>query len=177
MREYELWIDESGRFDPVEEADVTLAPSLTGGVLIEKGRIRKQTITALVNKDIAGMAHVNTYDMDLMREVVLPALEGIRSRGGHLFYIENKERIQTLSNRDLYLRMLAGGLVQVMMTPSQLSEEGFILNASIAKRNVHETEDPHEHGILITDDIYVSTLKEYIRDCWRSFVIHYYRRP
>ena len=64
--------------------------------------------------------------------------------------------------------MLAGGLVQLMMTLSQESEESFVLDATIAMRSVHETDDPYEKGILIEDDEYVSTLKEYIRDCWKS---------
>lgn len=168
MREYELWIDESGRFVPEDEANMNLNPSLIGGILIEKGKLQSRTITRLVNSDKVGIAHAMNYDRSLMRDVVLKALEEIRRRGGHIFYIENQERIQTLSNRDLYLRMLAGGLVQLMMTLSQESEEGFVLDATIAMRSVHETDDPYEKGILIEDDEYVSTLKEYIRDCWKS---------
>lgn len=169
MREYDLWIDESGRFDAEEEADVNLNPSLIGGILIEKGKLQSRTITRLVNKGAVGETpHATNYDRTQMRNVVLPSLKKIRDSGGHIFYIENQERIQTLSNRDLYLRMLAGGLVQLMMTISQESEEGFILNVTVAMRSVHETEDSHEHGTLITDNEYISTLKEYIRDCWNS---------
>lgn len=86
MREYELWIDESGRFDPEEEENEDLNPSLIGGILIEKGKIQRRTITQLVNKDAVGVVHVNKYGRALMRDVVhagpviLPALKRVLQR-------------------------------------------------------------------------------------------------
>ena len=47
MKSYELWLDESGSFQPVEQKNAKLNPSLIGGVLIEQGMISDPELQSL----------------------------------------------------------------------------------------------------------------------------------
>ena len=86
MREYELWLDESGDFEPDSQTHKKRYPSMVGGVLIEKGRLSDNEIHRLANPDPgAGIPHA--VDMkDKVESVILPALETLCARGGKLVY-------------------------------------------------------------------------------------------
>ena len=162
MREYELWLDESGDFN--QSSQMKDHPSIVGGVLIEKGQLSDEEITQLVNaKANGGDAHGTTMGMKQVEKIMLPALEMICHRNGKLVYFENKEHISTYSNRQLYLRILASGIVQLMQ---YLGKDGsFGIDVTIAVRYV-----PDGQGALdkIQEEEYVDNLRRYIQEQWMS---------
>ena len=140
MKEYELWLDESGDFE--KNNQLHKHPSIVGGVLIEKGQFSDEEITQLVNAEAnGGDAHSTTMDRQQVEEIMLPALEMLCHRHGKLVYFENKEHIATYSNRQLYLRILASGIVQLMQ---YLGKDGsFCIDVIIAVRYA-----PNDRGAL-----------------------------
>ena len=164
MDKYELWLDESGDFSPENEANPKRHPSLVGGILVPEGILADREITQLLGQDDpAGFAHAMDMGRQEMQERVLPALEELHRRGARLVYFENAERLDIYSSRELYLRLLAGGLIQLMQ---RLAAEGeFLLDVMIAARYVEV-----EKGILdkIDDEEYIKTLRSYIRDSWKE---------
>ena len=164
MDKYELWLDESGDFSPENEKDPNKHPSLVGGVLVPEGSIADREITQLLGQDDpAGFAHAMNYGRTEMAGRVLPALEALHRHGAKLVYFENAERLDVYSSRELYLRMLAGGLVQLMQ---RLAVDGeFVLDVMIAVRFIEV-----ERKVLdpIKDNEYINTLRSYIRDSWEE---------
>ena len=164
MDKYELWLDESGDFSPENEKDPNKHPSLVGGVLVSAGTVADREITRLLGQDDpAGFAHAMDMGKQEMAGRVLPALGELHRQGAKLVYFENAERLDIYSSRELYLRMLAGGLVQLMQ---RLAVEGeFVLDVMIAARYIEV-----ERGILdkIDDDEYVKTLRSYIQESWKE---------
>ncbi len=162
MRDFELWLDESGDFEAETQRNRKLNPSLIGGILIEKNQFTNSDITRLVADEKAdGTPHAMCFDRPEMRDIVIPALEHMCGLGGKLVYFENRERIDTFSNRELYLRLMAHGLVQLIR---YLSREGaFVLDVMIAARY---EEDADEKGRLelIDDDEYLDMLKRYMQE-------------
>ena len=157
MREYELWLDESGDFEPDSQTHKKRYPSIVGGVLIEKGRLSDNEIRRLANPDPgAGIPHA--VDMkDKVESVILPALETLCAHGGKLVYFENRERISHLGNRELYCRVLAAGLLQLTQ---YLSAAGpFALDVFVAVRYAPDG------GLLrqITPEEYRGELSAYVR--------------
>ena len=165
MREYELWLDESGDFEKESQTGENI-PSLVGGILIEKGQLTEREITQLVNAEAnAGNAHATSMDKKKVKRIVLPALESICHRHGKLVYFENKERLTTYSNRDLYLRVLAAGLVQLMQ---YLGKDGsFGMDVTIAVRYVPESVETPMFT-KIEEEEYAEALRRYIREQWVS---------
>ena len=156
MREYELWLDESGSFMPDEQINTELIPSLVGGILIRKGALTEAEITAMTCvSGEEGFAHATDYKQEESRTVVLPALRNICEKGGKLVYFENRQRISNLNNRELYLRLLARGLVQLLQ---MIAKDGdFVLDIYIALRV-----DVDRHSEIISDEEYIHKLKKYI---------------
>lgn len=162
MRDFELWLDESGDFEAETQRNTKLNPSLIGGILIEKNQFTNSDITRFVADEKAdGTPHAMCFDRPEMRDIVIPALEHMCSLGGRLVYFENRERIDTYSVRELYLRLMAHGLVQLIRF---LSREGaFVLDVMIAARY---EEDADEKGRLelIDDSEYLDMLRRYMQD-------------
>ena len=162
MRDFELWLDESGDFEAETQRNMKLSPSLIGGILIEKNQFTNSDITRYVADEKAdGTPHAMCFDRLEMRDIVIPALEHMCSLGGRLVYFENRERIDTYSVRELYLRLMAYGLVQLIRF---LSREGaFVLDVMIAARY---EEDADEKGRLelIDDSEYLDMLRKYMQE-------------
>ena len=162
MRDFELWLDESGDFEAETQRNMKLTPSLIGGILIEKNQYTNAGITQLVADDKAdGTPHAMCFDRPEMRDIVIPALEHMCALGGKLVYFENRERIDSYSVRELYLRLMAYGLVQLIR---YLSREGaFVLDVMIAARY---EEDAKVKGRLeqVSDSEYIDMLKKYMQE-------------
>ena len=91
MREYELWLDESGDFEPDSQTHKKRYPSMVGGVLIEKGRLSDDEIRRLANP-VPGDRNPHAVDMGAneIQSVILPALETLCACGGKLVYFPNQ---------------------------------------------------------------------------------------
>ena len=158
MTEYELWLDESGDFEMESQASRKRNPSLAGGVLIKKGQLADAEIRSLVDPEATGAFHAVEMDYETARRIVPPALEGVVGAGGKLVYFENTERIAYHTNRDLYLRVLASGLAQLV---KMLSVKGpFQLTIIVALRVVPD--GLSGTTFYITPEEYRAELKTYI---------------
>ena len=159
MREYELWLDESGSFMMDEQTDRGKNPSIVGGVLFPVGALSGAKIKALADPDGGGAGHAVEMSNADARRIVPAALKGVCGAGGRLVYFENAERIYYHNNRDLYLRVLSAGLAQLVKA---LSVQGdFTLSVIVAVRYWPEEDRPeilHE----ITPEEYRRELKRYI---------------
>ena len=157
MKEYELWLDESGDFEMESQASGR-NPSLVGGILIPKGALSDSQIRLLADPEQNNSFHAVEMDYKTARRVVPPALEGICRAGGKLVYFENTERIDYHTNRELYLRVLSAGLAQLV---KMLSVQGtFHLTIIVASRVVPDSQS----GTLIpiSPEEYRTELKSYI---------------
>lgn len=158
MREYDLWLDESGDFEMDSQVSRALSPSIVGGVLMPKGALNDAGIRTLADPDNSGIRHALEMSYEDARRIVPAALEGVCNAGGKLVYFENAERIYYHNNRDLYMRVLAGGLAQLVRL---LSINGaFRLNITVAVRYWRgKKTDPLRE---IKADEYRRDLKNYI---------------
>lgn len=93
MKEYELWLDESGDFEGETQANRRFVPSLAGGILIPREALKGLDLGKLVDPD-GGGGHAMEMGYSDAQEIVPNALEAIVRRGGKLVYFENRERIE-----------------------------------------------------------------------------------
>ena len=166
MRKYELWLDESGDFEPDSQTRKTRFPSMVGGVLIPKECLSDDEIRRLANPAHNADAPHAVNMKDQVESVILPALETLCARGGKLVYFENRERVRHLNNRELYCRVLAAGLLQLTQ---YLSAAGsFALDAFVAVRYAPEG------GVLrqITPAEYRDELSAYVRRAYADAGFH-----
>jgi ABC-2 type transport system ATP-binding protein len=85
----------------------------------------------------------------------------IKSIGGNLICFENKERESEFTSRELYLRIFASGIVQLLRDLSVI-EKSFTLNILVALRV--DTKARYEHGEdHIPDEEYQSNLDYFIK--------------
>lgn len=158
MHNFELWIDESGSFS---DDDILLLsngrtknPSLVGGVLVEKEDIDEDAFEehfGNVQAHSCEIQNTNDKEAQLDRD-----LQFILDHHGHFVIFENSERITCRADRELYLRVFASGLVQLL---NRLSNEwgDYSLNIFIAKRTPGGL-----HGTTITQDEYMYYIEKYI---------------
>ena len=99
---FELWLDESGSFEQAEQREFGKHPSLVGGILIKKELFTNRDITGWVGQSLLSQrSHGNTMSREERHLVMVPALQSIVERGGHLVYFENCERVDNLINSEL----------------------------------------------------------------------------
>lgn len=152
---YELWIDESGNFE--NQADLRWNPSLVGGVLIEQKHVDYSEICNFIDSEDGHACEIKKGKSFK----VLRALKYIKDIGGNLVCFENKERKSEFTSRELYLRIFANGMVQLLRDLS-VKEESFTLNVLVALRV--DTKARNEHGEnQIPDDEYLKMMREYVR--------------
>ena len=168
---FELWLDESGQFE--EEAKLkerNYSPSLVGGILLEKTQAERVNFDSLLRQMDN---HAMGFSDVQKREYVLPTLEKlITEYYARLVFFENAEYEDENSGRQLYLRILAEGLLQLLQTLNA-EYESVVLEVLIAqrqdvhavagKRRIQEAEYIHalkkcieqkkkEHKIFLDDD-------------------------
>lgn len=154
MAEYELWLDESGDFkNEKRKRSDKRNPSLIGGILIQKDRINELDLSKLLKP---GMNHATEMDGGRKKTYVLPVLEKMRNkyRANQVFF-ENTQYEDGENNRQLYLRMMAEGLLQLMLRLNAELED-VQLNVLIARR-----QDPDTYGEerIISSSEYITELK------------------
>lgn len=179
MKEYELWIDESGDFRPDSQTRRNRFPSLVGGVLIEKDKFTDEELRKLVSGGLIDplSAHEKDFTSEMKRAIALPALEKICRKGGKLVYFENRERLSHYSHKELYLRLLAAGLLQLIQLlaarEGEFSIDIEIAQTGIPLEDLRNDERPSRidrryRTVLIRDQEYMETLKAYMAEEWRN---------
>ena len=131
-KNYVLWLDESGKFENEQLAKKNKRkPSMIGGFLLEKKSAKTIDFDALI---LAEKNHAMDLDYLDKRDYVLPVLERMRDEySGRQVFFENAEYAEEDSNRQLYLRIMAEGLVQLMQTLNA-EHESVTLEVLIARR-------------------------------------------
>lgn len=132
LRRYELWLDESGQFENEKMLQRrSLKPSLIGGLLISKENADKIDFDKLIDSSRNHAMHLNDEDK---KDYILPVLECMQQTWqARQVIFENAEYEEEDSNRQLYLRMMAEGLLQLMQTLNA-ENESVILDVLIARR-------------------------------------------
>ncbi len=151
---YELWLDESGKFK--EEAALKkkhLKPSFVGGILLNKKMVPHLPFHELIDEDRTHAVELSAEDK---REYILPVLEQLKNDyGAKQVFFENAEFEEGDSNRQLYLRIMAEGLLQLIQTLNA-QNESVILDVIIAQR---QDVDSPESERRIRDDEYIRALQ------------------
>lgn len=131
-KNYDLWLDESGRFEQENKLKQRgYHPSLIGGILLDSRIASQIDFSNLIDE-------TRTHAMDLNASdktgYILPVLEKMRDiyHAKQVFF-ENSEYEDEASNRQLYLRMMAEGLLQLMQTLNAV-HESVVINVLIAQR-------------------------------------------
>ncbi len=139
MAEYELWLDESGDFRDEQPHHWQKNASLVGGILVEAGMVSHIPFDELLNPEKNHATELPDKEKE-KREYVLPCLERLRADYGveevffeNTQFSENLHYETPLSNRQLYLRIIAEGLLQLMLSLHAV-EEKVRLNVLIARR-------------------------------------------
>ncbi|MGN1168291.1 MAG: hypothetical protein ACI4S2_17895 [Lachnospiraceae bacterium] len=131
MQRYELWLDESGDFkDEQQKLENNRKPSLVGGILIRKEVAQSIDFSSLVHPEFN---HATEMENHKKRDYILPALEALRELGAQEVFFENANYEDGNSNRDLYLRIMAEGLLQLLQRLNACHEDVSI-DVLIARR-------------------------------------------
>ena len=115
IKRYELWLDESGQFKQESELkEKNLKPSFVGGILVEKSMLGKIPFDEMIDENRNHAMNVTDSDK---REYILPVLECLKDEyNARQVFFENADYEDDKSNRQLYLRIIAEGLLQLLQT-------------------------------------------------------------
>lgn len=132
MSHYELWLDESGDFkNETAKKNQNMKPSMIGGILVKKSVVNNMDFNNIIDMT---KYHATELNDDNKRNYVLPILENINSNyGGIQVFFENISYDNGEGNRQLYLKMMAEGLLQLMVRLNAINER-VILDVIIARR-------------------------------------------
>lgn len=111
MRRFELWLDESGRFD--ETKDSTEMYSFVGGALVEKEKAVQIDLVSLLDNKEYNHA-MNLFPNQKKKYVFPKLLEFKKLTNARYIYFENIEYTGTGDNRELYLQVMSEGLLQLI---------------------------------------------------------------
>lgn len=161
LQEFDLWLDESGTFTN-EKITVSEGknPSLIGGWLIPHNKYKESTFADMVVESEASEGyHSAGLKAQQKNEEVIPNLVRMHDEfGGRLFFIENREVRQYGGNRELYLSMMAYGLLHLLQELNA-EYESVHLYVTIARR----VEKINGEDSIISDEEYRKRLNSCIR--------------
>ncbi|MCR5451429.1 MAG: hypothetical protein K6F00_02245 [Lachnospiraceae bacterium] len=167
LKEYELWLDESGSFEnerenakDKEKFPWGFHPSLIGGWLVPYRHYRQEEFSDYVIADPEGeQYHVAGIDKDEGKRLAFDSMRAISQKdNGKMVLFQNKE-LEDPGNRELYLRLMAAGLLQLIQGLNA-AHESIKLHVIIARRMDMTRENQDERAI--NDDEYIHMLKRYI---------------
>ncbi len=153
---YQLWLDESGAFE--DEATLKKQgknPSLIGGLLLRHDIVAKVPFAELLGGSLGHACEMTGKDKT---RVILPALEKLQTLGARQVFFENTAYEDDTTNRRLYLRMMAEGLVRLLQELN-VRHESVDLRVLIAQRQ--DITVPHEQR-RIHEKEYVAALERCI---------------
>ena len=154
---YELWLDESGQFvNEKELKNRNQKPSLVGGLLVEKAIAETIPYDELIDSQRNHAMHLSNNDK---KEYVLPVLERMKEQyKARQVFFENAEYADAKTGRQLYLRIIAEGLLQLMQTLNAQSES---VNLSVLIAQRQDIDAPIEHRRILSIE-YQNALKRQI---------------
>lgn len=112
-KNFELWLDESGDFENQHELEgTTRKPSLIGGFLVEEEVADKIDFGGLIDSN---RNHAMELEEDDKKNYVLPVLQKMKSEyNAAQVFFENQEYHDEATSRQLYLSMMAEGILQLL---------------------------------------------------------------
>ncbi|MBQ7359820.1 MAG: hypothetical protein IJW63_06995 [Lachnospiraceae bacterium] len=155
LRRFELWLDESGDFFKEKEKRMeSLLPSLIGGLLVPVEKVSAVLRDAMVESE---RNHANRLtDVD-KREYVLPILKKLAwEHDIWQVFFENSQYEDAPSNRHLYLRLMAEGILQLMQKLDGLYESVELCVWIAQRQDVH---CPNPERRRIGEAEYIAALK------------------
>ncbi|MTB64578.1 hypothetical protein GGG87_06180 [Streptococcus sp. zg-86] len=157
MKQFQLWLDESGCFD--ETSDSRDLYSFVGGVLVETEKSSQIDLkTFLSSKEYN---HAMTLDMKAKKEYVIPKLLDFKKyTDARYIFFENIEYYGNGDNRLLYLQVLSEGLLQ--LTQLLEAKYGPIKLAIIIASRLAQKGD--EKLVHITEEEYVRCFRKLLHD-------------
>ena len=158
QKKFELWLDESGNF--MNEAELKKQkknPSLIGGILLEKEYADSIDLDDFIDNE---HNHAMHFTDEQKRTYSLPVLERLKKEyNARQVFFENQTYTDDVSNRQLYLRIMAEGLLQLLQTLNAIWESVEI-EVIIAQRQ--DVEERNAANRRISDEEYIAKLKETI---------------
>lgn len=154
MKEYELWLDESGEFknDKEEIKKTNYNPSLIGGILFNKKDFSENQAQKLIGEE---RIHSNKENLN----VVFEKFKEIAERAVTLVEISNDECISVIDSNLTYQNIMAEGLIQVL---SKLKErngnKNIKLNILIAQRG--DCTEENKNKKVVTPEQYKERIIE-----------------
>ena len=151
IKRYELFIDESGKFqDDIPEVTGQHDPSLVGGLLCEYGYITDEYVEQLLPEPV--------HCKDEYKHQYLEVLERLCSEGCIPVVFENRERISLINCDITYLNIISEGLVK-LFRDLVIENKGCKIEITvyIATRKAMAA----SHGILVSSE-YHDRLQESI---------------
>lgn len=161
LKEFDLWLDESGKFaNERETVNIGYKPSLIGGWLMPHDRYKESDFADMVvESGSAEGYHSAGLTREQKNKEVIPTLVRMHNEfGGRMFFVENKEVRQYGGNKELYLTMMAYGLLHLLQTLNAVCESVH-LYVTIARR----VDVKGDAMIEITDEEYEKRLNAVIR--------------
>lgn len=157
-KSYELWIDESGAFTNEKELrSKNMRPSLVGGLLIERELVERIPFEEIIDSERNHAMNLTNEDKS---NYVLPILERLNKEyHARQVFFENTEYEDENTGRQLYLRIVAEGLLQLMQTLNAQSES-VDLHVLIAQRQ--DVSAPWEKRRILSEE-YLSALQKVIK--------------
>lgn len=159
MAGYQLWLDESGDFkDEAAKRSQRMKGSLVGGILVREEAAGKIPYGELISR---GKNHATELSGSEKKEYVLPMLERLNEQfGAQEVFFENAEYEDSLSNRQLYLRIMAEGLLQLMLRLNAVNED-VQLKVLIARRQ--DADAPADIQQRIQEKEYIHAIQACIK--------------
>lgn len=135
--QYELWLDESGDFiNERGKRNRNMKSSLIGGILIESSNAQRAVNEIVIPTQLS---HATELTAEEKHNHVLPTLERLqRDYGARQVFFENalfEEGEGDNPSKSLYLRMMAEGLLQLLLT-LDATQDDIKLDVFIAQRSI-----------------------------------------
>lgn len=163
MKKYELWIDETGDFSAKEQIEGSKKDkvySIIGGVLAPMDCISVADAWKLVGNEVG---HATELGKEETSKDLVPALRTLKEKGAEFVFFENRKRYTRDNKIDLYMEMMADGIMQLVSFLAVFDKE-FQLDIMIAVRYVEEEENvltkiPYEEYSLALKNILMERIR------------------
>ena len=158
-KKFELWLDESGDFQ--NEAALrarNMKPSLVGGILLEKEIAAAMDVDSILDEE---HNHAMEFSDEQKRLFSLPVLERLQTEyHAREVFFENAGYADGESNRQLYLKVMAEGLIQLLQTLNA-AYESVLIEVIIAQRQ--DVEKMGTPASRISDAEYIAKLNDVMK--------------
>lgn len=111
VKEFELWLDESGTFDQ-NDMNKSFMPSLVGGPIIEKGKLSKENLRQFYINEV-GQEDIHLNEMPGAGQFVLDLFRYIDPETEGYFFVVNEERMLKTNDDETYINLLSHGVTKL----------------------------------------------------------------